>query len=70
MKLKTFISKLDKARDEFLKEHGKEPTIFAIVNDWDDTLEITITSKVIREGTLWSADAKATEEIKIKYWDY
>lgn len=67
MKLKTFISKLEKARDEFLKANGKEPTIFAIVNDWDDTLEITITSKIVKDGGIWTTDVKATEEIKIKY---
>lgn len=66
MKLKTLIKKLENQREAFLKKHGKEPVIFSASLDWDETLEVTITSKVTRDGCISATDAKETEDFKVK----
>lgn len=68
MKLKTLINKLENERIMFVEEFGVEPTIFnADVDSWSNRLDMTITSKVTKDGCMRSTDEKKTKEIKVRF---
>lgn len=64
MRLSTLIKKLEKEKDKYLKEHGKEPSIREIEDNWDDSFTISLYgSKKNDDGFI---SYKHTKTVKVK----